>query len=400
VEKNWVYLTAAKTVAAQTIAGSGANAGKITVYTSPDPDDTSTAAATATNAVIKVDTRSLVFDGGTLEFDLTVSEGNKESRTIHVTLKVTPNLTNAAVFRVDWDKTPETPYADLDLEAGNATLIRIGPAGGDGTPGAFTGFREAFEYVDHNAEANTDYLIRVEKDELTLPRFYFIGNKQENVTLRLRGYKEPRILQAVAERSTGNIISYHDTAFDVNDLYYYMEAYYSPPSTPHQGFFTIGYSGDNFSTDKITFILENNITVKGAGKETVNDVYNNLFYIWTNATLVMKKGSALTQFKPLSGLHTHAPIVIPFHESTPSLGGRIRIEGGSITDCAVNAGGLIYFTATQSAYSPGALYKAASSNEDPVILLEGNTYTSAVWFNSEEGNTTELNTENEISLPQ
>jgi hypothetical protein len=91
-------------------------------------------------------------------------------------------------------------------------------------------------------------------------------------------------------------------------------------------------------------------------------------------------------------------------EATWVTSGRVRIEGGSITYCEVVASvaGLIGFErkAIIRATPPGALYKAASTADNPIDLATGNSSTAAVWFStSASGTTVELNVSDEISFP-
>jgi hypothetical protein len=322
--------------------------------------------------VFTVDTNELLFEGGSRVFTLDVTGDKKDPKTVSVTLNITPNLTGAAVFRVDWATPPTTSYADLDLSTGAATLVRIGTLGYNNTMGAFTGFQEALEYVDRNAEANTDYLIRVEQDELSLPKFLVSLRKKNNITLRLRGTAKggPKILQhgGSSEYSYNTSVVTQSSA---KDCY---------------GFFNFGKSG----TSKETFVLENNITVKGIGKGQPDPNparYSYLVHIWPNSTLVMKKGSKLTELT-----HTQVKSVIlvtPTFDPATAPDGNMRIEGGSITDCTfLTSGWLVYMNYTPTYYDSGAFYMAASTEENPIDLT-GNTSTKLV-FNSNSSYTWDL----------
>jgi hypothetical protein len=379
-----VYFTAVKT-AAQTIGKSEAGAGKVTIHESGMVDGT---AAGATNAVIEVNTRDLVFDGGSRAFTLTVSEGGKESRTINVTLDVDTYESGAAVFKVDWDQKPAELYADLDLSAGEADLVRLGPVSG-GIPGAFTGLREAIEYVDRNTEADTDYLIRVEKSEVSLPRFLITASQRENVTIRLRGTKNgPWVLQNINQNGSANV-SYNSTIVNAGNAPYEDLA----GSDTEGGFFAIGVGsiGKN-----ITFILENNITVKGVGTGSPESVlYRSLFKVDLNATLVMKKGSKLTeyvstQFDASSFSVIHVNIANTGGVPRPS--GWVRIESGSITDCTfdASASSLVYFEGMATNYAKGVFYKAASTQDNPIVLT-GNSNYLVCWYYPSGKNSTIYN---------
>jgi hypothetical protein len=379
VEKNRVYFTAYKE-ATQTIAPSGDDADKVTVHTGGSVDGET---ASDTVAVIEVNTRSLVFDGGELAFTLGVTDtAGPEPRDYHITLNVATEATGAAVFLVDWDSSPATPYQDLDLDADMADLVRIGPVEG-GVPGAFTGLQEAIGYLNTNAAGNAGYLIRVEKDELSLPLISITGNAQDDVTIRLRGTEDgPWTLQ---HSNSGGLEG-------------------------SGGFFTIGGT-----LKKIVFILENNITVKGVGAgNQKSTVYGSLLRTLLPSTLVMKKGSTVTGHVGDNG-SSNSVIRIEGTYSSSSTG-RLRIEGGSITNCSfdpstdqgrdlVIGGCLIWFTGATPGYVTGALYKAASTEHNP-IFFSGNTDNKAVLFTrtnylfeNYEGAVYDLDVPGEISKP-
>jgi hypothetical protein len=343
-EQSTVYFTASRQ-AAQTITKGGTDAAKVTIHNSGTVNGTT---AGAELAVVSVNTADLVFDGGTRNFTLTVSEDGKAPRTVTAAVKLDPerNHTGAAVFKVDWNPAPATPYEDLDpaLANGKAALERIDT----GTPAAFTGFQGALQWVLDNAEAHTDYLIRVEGDEL-VPRIGFAANGKANVTLRLRGTKDgPWDLKH--DGSTGSIYS-------------------GTNPTSIDGFITLNKTSPS---QLITFILENNITVKGAQNSTQ---YRSLISVGYNATLVMKKGSKITGHVTNTANYSASPIFIPGANPNasrdPALHGHIRIEGGSITDCDFDDVGrkhLIYFERAEGLTSLGAFYKAASTEENPIII--------------------------------
>ncbi|MDR2741093.1 MAG: hypothetical protein LBB98_02945 [Treponema sp.] len=392
VEQGTVYFAVEKE-AAQTITVGGADAGKVTQGTA----DGSTAGPTL--GVFTVDTRDLVFDGGARTFTLGVAEDGVAPKTVTVTLKVEPHLTGAAVFRVAWPQTPAAPYADL---TDAVTLIRLDTARGTPTgniPAEFTALLDAIAWVDRNTMANTDYLIRVEQDVTDLPRIYFTGRNVENITVRLRGTKNgPWIL--------GN------NDFPPNDArsVYYNSAIISSSSvgsgtTPVGVFFHIG--GSNI-TNKITFVLENNIIVKGIGKGSPSQSksYCSLFQVTTNATLVMKKGSTISEYTATKEDGNFCPVYITVSSNNtskdPRQHGHIRIEGGAITDCTFNTGKahLIGFSSGENNISAGAFYKAESTPDNP-ILIQDNSDT-VVYFNvGASSNTTfyDISGSAEISKP-
>jgi hypothetical protein len=360
-EKSTVYFTASMK-GAQTITKGGADAGKVTIHTGGTVDGTT---ATGALAVVEVKTADLVFDGGERNFTLTVTEPGtgKVPRAIAVKLNVEPYLTGAAVFKVNRPNIAATPYADLDplLTAGTATLERIDLDSGTNAPTETeVNILRALEWVDRNAESNSDYLIRVEKNETNLPRIALTFYQKENVTLRLRGTKGPaKILQ-----NNGKLSG--------------MEGYFS--YNPAHPTVNNGSSIDAFIIvrGKAVFILENNIIVKGIllnGNSSLT--YRHLIEIGSGVTLVMKKGSAITEHK-----NTYATDVIGMgviyvtgvgNSSRTGNQGYVRIEGGSITDCEFTvtstvSSTLISFAGQESYLAFGTFYKAASTPENPIVI--------------------------------
>jgi hypothetical protein len=332
-EKGTVYFRASKT-ANQTISASGTDGDAVTVHTNDTVDGT---AAGSTVAVVAVDTRGLVFDGGTSIFALDVAENGKGSRKINITLNVTAHLTGAALFTVTHD-------ADGEI------LSRVDT----GTPAAFDGFLAAFEWLEENAEAETEYLLRVEKEE-TLPRLVVSLNNAENVTLRLRGAGGvPRVLKA-QEASTITVVNKKTL------------------NAPTKGFIQIGPYIDDEETQKRTFILGDNITVQGRAWSNPANNYNILFIPGYNATLILEKGSLITGHSSSTNSKSHAVIFVSAkNENTnPLYYGAVRIKGGSITDCSINANtDLIYFNMAKSNFSSGDAFVMAGDNK---VTFNNNT---------------------------
>ncbi|MDR2601045.1 MAG: hypothetical protein LBC53_01130 [Spirochaetaceae bacterium] len=372
----------------------GADAGKVTQAAAGEsvPAVAGGLTATAELAVFKVAANDLLFEGGARNFTL----GD-----VAVTLNVTPKLTGAAVFKVEWPE-GET-YYDSAYDGGeydtdgvftggvyNAagaysrqTLTRLD--GVSGGPAAFNNFLQAIEYVDCNAEENTEYLIRVEQDELTLPRIFFIGNNQENVTVRVRGYGAPRALKCSANYGNNND-SYNKTVISA-----------APPfpggsSNANMGFLNLGYCATNATipfNKGIDFILDNNIIVKEAGNVKA-PVYLDLIYIYYNATLVLRKGAVIsdyysdktnTNINPIR-MHTKTQ-----YKGTPAAAndGKVRIEGGSIKDCTFgNIAYLIYSPYGEDQHYPGAFYMDVSTADNP-ITISGNTNNYVYFPYTKEG---------------
>jgi hypothetical protein len=396
-EQNAVYFAVYKTMAQTITVGNVAGRTDAARVHQAAVEDTVLEAVTTgdgsltasdTLAVFTVDTADLVFDGGLLGFDangdpilkhrvftLEVSDsGGALPKTVTVTLKVTPILTGAAAFKVNWPTAPATPYEPLDLAAlttaGGFTLTRIGPADPNtGTPGAFDGVQAAIEYVDRNAVADTDYLIRVERDHdgvdaPLLPRFYliFFNNEknefQDNVTLRLRGYGRERVLK---NNDTVSSKSYNVTRIGTDPAAI-------GGNSRHGGFFNIGISSIDYTCKK-TFILENNITVKGIGGSTESESYLPLIKVAHNAMLVMKKGSKLTEFVGTVGNSTRYPIIIDTNNNATTMRhGYVRIDGGSITNCQFIGMGLLWIDAVGPRIRDNMFHMEPSTDDNPIVF--------------------------------
>jgi hypothetical protein len=386
VEKNTVYFTAWKT-ANQTITPSGTDAGKVTVHTSGTVDGE---AASGAKAVIEVDTRGLVFDGGARSFDLEAAdtEGGLP-RTIHVTLNVATRKTGAAAFKVT--RPQGQTYNGSEDEA---ILERLDTGGA-----SFATFQAAMEWVELYAEDNTEYLIRVEQDNTSLPKFIVTFNNKENVTLRLRG-----------DQNGPWTLKRGDTASASWNPY---SAAFAPPvydSTPgyFYGFFSIGVNTiDSFSQK--TFIVGSNITIAGLGTSSYSNNANtwNAFYVERNATLALEKGSRITDWYTTETGGIWAPILVigAMANKDPTRHGKLRIEGGSITNCTYSTGNaftlavnLIHFTGGATHLSAGSFYKAASTPDNPIVF-SGNTDNKVMLYRTSSDNTTFDLVDGEMSLP-
>jgi hypothetical protein len=276
------------------------------------------------------------FEGGEYNFTLTDDVG-----TSAITLTVEPHLTGVAVFKVN--ATTEEGLADLEegqnvLErltgikecevTGSATTIKDSPA----SEGNF--LLSAIAYVDqpYNALLTEDdyakykggeFLIRVEENE-ALPRIGTLSctgqlEEENRVTVRLRG--------AGGEKT----IRYKDN----NDKYFNMAKAHDT-YIGYGGFIEVGYQRDgNPYFFRVTLALENNITISGKYNGNTNDdskfTNSNTRYVIrvnTNARLIMRNGSKLTNFYSDSGAHA----VVYIKGKSTSVGwGIFEMQGGSIT---------------------------------------------------------------------
>jgi hypothetical protein len=353
LERGTVYFAVEKE-ASQTITVGGTDAAKVNMAESGSVDGLS---ASATLPVFTVDTQALLFKEGNRSFTLEVSETGALPKTVTVTLSVEINLTGAALFTVDrtsgWQG-----FSDDHPLTGEETLERL-----DNTESqaAFTGLVEAITWVNANAEANTEYLIRVERNEIDLPQIH-ITPTEGNVTLRLRGYNEPRILK-------------HNGGA-------YSSAVIGGTYSSDGGFINIGILAATGTPPKRTLVLDDNITVNGVGAGNPAYMrYKSLIAVHKNALLVTRKGSEITGFvgRDISGC---SPIQVSgtFYPGTVSsvpdrLHGYVRIEGGSITYCTVNTqyNHLISFTYEEDWTNPGAFYKAESTGDNTLVFSNNNS---------------------------
>jgi hypothetical protein len=343
VEEQSVVYVAAYKEAAQTITVGGTDGALVSAASAVDG-----ISAGEEFAVFTMKTGDLVFDGGTRTFTLNVSEeGDALPRSVTVSLNVRTNQTGAAVFKL----------AERDGD-GVEYLERVG--------GAFEGFVDAFKWVENNAESDAEYTLRVERDEYHVPHLS-VGlnskNGADNVSLRLRGSAEgPWILEPVDLHVTS---TWAITHIDENNL------------GEGASFIDIGAYGEN--SPKMTFILGNNITLKsGQMPKSMTGTADIFISVWHNATLVLEPGSKITGHRITSvlGMIRIAAISFPYtNDNDPAKHGKLRILGGSITNCTITKNrALIFFTNSPSQVPDGAFYLAPGN----VFSLSGNTDTSGM----------------------
>jgi hypothetical protein len=280
---------------------------------------------------------------------------------------------------------PENPNQRYPGEGSDdlATLERL-DTGGD----SFTAFQAAMEWVNVNAQMNTEYLIRVEQDNTELPRFLLTFNLAENVTLRLRGDKNgPYTLKA---KNASAYVSSNTSIINGANYGY------------HMGFFSLCPYG---STPKKTFILGSNITIAGLGNQMYTSSYNVRYAVRVceNATLVLEKGSLITNWYTTSK-NSNGSVIYVESSSTaskdPAKHGKLRIEGG-VTNYTSTASPqyLIWFNGGGEAnLEAGSFYKAASTPENPVTFND-NTNNEVYFYYTSKLSTFHAITDNEMSIP-
>jgi hypothetical protein len=169
----------------------------------------------------------------------------------------------------------------------------------------------------------------------------------------------------------------------------------------YMGVFNIG----NLNSSKtLTFVLDSNITLEGTGNAQGKN-YNNFISVYANATFVLRPGALATKYRATTKIDGRTPIVV-------YAGGRVRLEGGSITDCifnnvasgegalAVTAGGLISFRSKEEECAPGSFYKAASVVLSNNVNLNKQDANEVVFFTgSVKSRQVYPLTDEEMSLP-
>jgi hypothetical protein len=366
-EKNWVYIMGWKETN-QTITPAGEDAGKVTVYTEGTVDGET---ASEERAVIKVDARSLVFYGGKWHFALEVADkdGILAPRTINVTLEIKTRKTGAALFRVTRDGNGVITLERLDL--------------GDAS---FETTEAALKWVDVYCETGVEYLIRVEQDETSLPRFLLSFNNRGDVTLRLQGDENgPHVLK---QGNTDSVYYNKDSeAFDRMN---------NSNSNYYTGVFNIGPTRTKVANPGKTFILGSNVTLAGLGDQKYSaGVTRCLVRVWGGSTFVMEKGSCIADWYSASFQDATAIVVEGPAFGNPTNNqiyhGKLRIEGGSFTNCTLNEGNalmgeppvqLIFVRAYVTDLEAGSFYKAESVNNS--IVFSGNNNNSVSFFAAEE----------------
>jgi hypothetical protein len=228
-------------------------------------------------AVYKVDTSGfdLLFDGGSLDFTLEVREGAAPVQKVSVTLNVTPTIVSNSITIFSVARTEgQTEDEEGSLTKINAEL-KI-----DGKQVRVNTLLDAFKWLDINAENESEYLVRLEKNEV-IPKVLFCPIETKT-TIRLRGWKEER-------RITHN---------GTDELYFNNEVpYQGSYVTDTYAVINIGrYSSSQSSV--ITLQLEQYITLDGKNVPAANRDYmvEGMVSIMPLSYLIMKPGSKITGY--------------------------------------------------------------------------------------------------------
>jgi uncharacterized repeat protein (TIGR02543 family) len=308
----------------QTVTVSGVDVELVTVYESGSvegavvDDDGALAAllADGTRTVVAVNTRDLLFEGGTRTFALEEGE-----RSIPVTVEVSPNLTGAAVFLVEHvdgrefltrKDTGTESISYMTLNGGQYGNTTTGPA----NPAPFSGsvaMMDALAWVDYNTAGDQEWLIRVENAENLIPRTLLgSGMNAANIKIRLRGHDgTAHIIKHDGSNAIYTQSHPSDDSFYGKNLYSslsiafgFTHGAFSPTGGVANGMINVcGKAGDNGETvPYLTLQLERGITLKGlVDKDTEVSTsktfhYGNMVGLAGNAGLVMKAGSKITGY--------------------------------------------------------------------------------------------------------
>ncbi|MDR0629492.1 MAG: hypothetical protein LBG24_07655 [Treponema sp.] len=310
-------------------------------------------------AVFTVKTGDLVFDGGTRTFTLNVEEeGGALPRSVTVTLKVNTNPTGAAVFKL----------ADRDGE-GVEYLERIG--------GDFDGFLAAFEWVETNAQADTEYTIRVEKDERDVPHLVVGLNNAENATLRLKGTQD-----GIKTLYPVDLVAVQGQEIPVVDA----------SRLGYGTTFSFIQVGGGNALPTVTFILGSNIAIQSGRVIGGGRMYTYILNVLYNATIVLESGSVIRDHD--NTLNSNRLIFM----QVKSLGGgdkvggngKLLIKGGAIINCKiVDNKPLIDMSLNETWWEDGSFY-----------LAPGNVFTLSDNSSNLIGTTTETYQEVFIDLTE
>jgi hypothetical protein len=308
----------------QTITVSGADAAQVAMAGAGEAVDGVTQGETgrgtiaevftvATLVVDEVNRLDTQFGGGEFAFTLNVAEEGKDAVAVAVAVTVPPDeLTGTAVFTVAANgaltRVAELPQYTISQDGQNTVTT---------TENAAEGLLDALIWVDRNAAADTEYLIRVEKDE-ALPIVILTagGTANRNVTFRLRGVKERREIS-------------HDKNFVVGStaVKYYHSSLNN--GSGYEGFINVGIDKSTLESG-ITLQLEDKITLKGR-EITSTDHYRNVVQVGQSANkLVMKDGSQITGYKASCTLPNYTVIYLKAKANNKTIIGTFCMEGGEI----------------------------------------------------------------------
>ncbi|MHB9291804.1 hypothetical protein Holit_00888 [Hollandina sp. SP2] len=311
IDQSPVYFTVQKT-ADQIITVSGTDAAKVTQASVGQILDGSTAANEL--GIFGVNVGDLLFEGtGTKEFTLHISELGKASKAVAVTLNISPQLkTGVAVFKVLEDPTPKVAGDEILERIRGIKHFDMETMAFEITPTSIArNLLDALAWIDRNAEAQGDYLVRVERDE-ALPLIRLSCLYQE-VKIRLRGDSQERKI------THNDLPNDEDVNTYAHKGWYYHHSIAQLLSTPisNQSFITIGAYGPSPETPppvRITLQLEDRITLQGKDR---SEYYKAMLYVNSSCTLIMLDGSTITGHTSST---LSSPVIDVYGKASSSLG--------------------------------------------------------------------------------
>jgi hypothetical protein len=355
IDQSPVYFTVSKTED-QIITVSGTNAAKVSQAAIGETRDGSTASDTL--GVFEVNIGDLLFEGGTKKFTLNIAELGKAPKAVSVTLNISPILTGVAVFKVLEDPTPKVagdeileriPIKSFDMD--NVSLPYNEPFMSSNA----TTLLDALAWIDRNAEAQGEYLVRVEQNE-ALPQIR-LSCLYQQVKIRLRGYGQARELTYLdLPPGSGGV---YDNCYYHNG-WGYEGANQNIMGSSDDGFITVGaWDGwlDDMPSLSITLQLEDRITLKGTENASR---YSSMIYVEAPSTLIMLDDSVITGHK------SNMPVIYLSYMYVYSdvLSGFMYMYGGSIKDNVID-----------TTMDTGVIHVAVNSTAFPVFVKKGGAIT-------------------------
>jgi hypothetical protein len=330
VEKSAVHFAVTK-AADQTITAGGKDAERVTVTVDGSSVDGTTTGGML--AAVTVDANDKALDGGEYRFNLLVSQGGKQIKTVDVTLNSKIDDTyGITIFRVKHENGVEK------LENLNAKIGVETEADHTANPVPVNTLYNANRWLEFYAEGGTEqdyseYLIRLNEDQETKP-IAVVLNGRDYVKLRLRGGGGERRIY----RDKGFNTSSSKGENGIANLYtpfQYKGGNGGVLSLMGDGLIALYPNKDSESgvnNGHLIFVLEKNVTIDGdnisAGKlnESAFKFSDQLLAVNANTTVIMREGSKITGYccnfyKSVQ----YAPVYIRGENST------FIMDGGVIT---------------------------------------------------------------------
>jgi hypothetical protein len=245
-----------------------------------------------------------------------------------------------------------------------------------------TGLVDAFAWLRDNAVSDTEYLVRVERDETDLPRFVLTYTKTgaSNVTLRLKGTSnapQKTFTDGTLTDPGGWKLSPNDKRSGAGGVMNFAGG----EREMSKAFFDVG---EFYTFRRSVFILGSNITVKGFGSSQYSNT-KAAFYVRPNAGLIMERGSAIADWYTNTDHETCSTIYVESNGDAsrdPSKHGQLRIEGGSFVNNTVHEDHyLIRVNGREDRLGIGSIYRAASTPANPVIF-SGNSNDTLFFYSA------------------